>query len=294
MSEGFTSEHELAGRIHILIDRQRFDQARQALQEASLQLPDSEELIYLSSYVDWAQGRLDDAEETLRRLLQQNPDHYGGRIQVARLLVARGDKEGAERAWRELNHNETENADLYGEYAEFMLGATRYLKALELASEGLQRQPHHEHCLYVAAIAKMLQYGQLDDNAELAALIRDHPERVRSAHALLVALEKKRRYREAYRVCQQMLQANPDSPEWLHNARAFKALSHWSMLPLYPFQRSGWIASFVAFFAVCVVLAVLNYVIPEMSLEAKMHFLRAWFAYSVYSWVWPSVLRSMM
>jgi tetratricopeptide (TPR) repeat protein len=287
-------EHEVTGRVHALIDRERFDQARQVLHESLKRFPDSEEIIYLTSYVDWRQGRLDDAEKSLRHLLLLNPEHYGGRIQSARLLVSRGDIKCAEHAWRELLSAEPDNADFYGEYAELMLGGASYLKAIELSAEGLRHQPEHEHCLYVAAIAKMLQYGQLDDNVELGSLIREHPERVRSAFALVLALEKKRKYREAFRVCQQMLAVYPNSPEWLRNARTFKVLSHWSMLPLYPFQRSGFIASVVAWFLICFALAICVQLIPEMSMEAKGSFVWAWLIYALYCWVWPPIFRSSL
>jgi len=285
------NERDFAARIHALIDRARYEQARQIVGEALSRFPEDEELVYLASYVDWALGRLDDAEELLQHLLRLNPRHYGGRIQVARLLLSRGDTMSAERAWIELLAEEPENSDFHGEYAELKLGQAHYLKAIELTEEGLRHQPDHEHCLYVAAIAKLLQYGQLDDNVELGALLREHPARARSAHAVVLALEKKRKYRDAYEVSRQMLLNYPDSPEWLHNVRAFKALSHWSMLPLYPFQRRPWVASIVAYVVMSLLIAMMVMISPEMSSEAKQKFLWVWLAYALYCWIWPPVLR---
>lgn len=285
-------EDELVAHIQALVDRRRYARAAQALREGLSRYPDSQALIYLSSYIDWAQGRLDEAEQTLRHLLTLDPEHRGGRIQDARLLVSRGDAEGAERAWIALLGGEPDNADYYGEYAELLLGKSRYLKAIELATEGLRHQPDHEHCLYVVAIAKVRQYGQLDGNPEISVLTALHPESERSAFVRLVVLEKKRKYREAYRVCQQMLQSYPESDVWLENTRNFKVLSHWSMLPLYPFQASGFAASFVGFLLITMLLLLCTIIFPAMPIEVKMMFIWAWVVHSVYCWVWPSVLRN--
>ena len=285
------NERRFAAQINALIDRARFEEARQAVGEALSRFPENEELVYLSSYVDWALGRLDDSEKSLQFLLKLNPRHYGGRIQVARLLLSRGDTKGAERAWIELSGEEPENADFHGEFAELELGQARYLQAIELASEGLRHQPDHEHCLYVAAIAKLLQYGQVDDNLDLGTLVREHPARARSAHAVVLALEKKRKYRDAYEVSRHMLLSHPDSPEWLHNVRTFKALSHWSLLPLFPFQRRPWVAAIMAYVVMSLLIAVTAMISPEMSSEAKQKFLWVWLGYAMYCWIWPPVLR---
>lgn len=291
-SAAIPNERDLAAQIHALIDRERYQQARKIVGEALSRCPDDEELVYLASYVDWALGRVDDAEKSLQHLLQLNPGHRGGRVQAARLLSSRGNTKGAERAWIELLSEEPENADFHGEYAELELGQAHYLKAIELTKEGLGHQPDHEHCLYVAAIAKVLQYGQLDDNVELGALAREYPARARSAHAVVLALEKKRKYRDAYEVSRQMLLSYPESPEWLHNVRAFKALSHWSMLPLYPFQRRPWLASIMAYVVMSLLIAVTVMIVPEMSSEAKQRFLWVWLGYALYCWIWPPVLRN--
>jgi tetratricopeptide (TPR) repeat protein len=287
-----SDEQAFAARIHALLDRARFEQARELVGEALSQFPEDQELVYLASYVDWALGRLDDAEKSLQHLFKLDPRHLGGRIQALRLLASRGDRAGADKAWIGLLGEEPGNADFFGEYAELLLGQGRYHEAIELTNEGLRHQPGNEHCLYVAAIAKMLQYGQLDDNTELITLAREHPDRPRSAHAMVLALEKKRRYRDAYQVSQQMLLAYPNSPEWLHNVRAFKMLSHWSMLPFFPFQRRPWVASVIAYAVMSLLVAATATIIPEMSSEAKQGFLWVWLGYAMYSWIWPPVLRN--
>lgn len=176
-----------------------------------------------------------------------------------------------------------------------MLNAVYILKAVELAEAGLRHEPQHEHCLYVIALTKVIYYGQVNENAELCALISHHPERVRSAYALVVALRKKGKFREAYRVSQQMLRAQPDSPEWLENVRTFKLASHWSMLPLYPFQRWGLLgASLTSLLGVCLILAMLVQIFPQLSEAVKLSFVLGWLAYSVYSWIWPPMLRDII
>jgi predicted Zn-dependent protease len=289
-----SSEEAIVGRALLLVDRQRHDQARREIDRGLQRFPESEELIYLSAFVDWASNDLDAADRSLKQLLALNPKHFGGRIQLARQLTSRNDPTGAERVWLELLREHPHDPDLYGEYAELMLNSLIVSKALDLAAEGLKHEPEHEHCLYVIALARLIHGGPADGDKELEALVERHPERARTAHALVVALQKKGRYREAYRVAQEMLRAMPGSPEWLDNVRMLKAQAHWSMLPLYPFQRWGWAASIASWFLFVFILAGITKSVPGISEETRMNVLLVWLAFVAYSWVWPPMLRRML
>jgi predicted Zn-dependent protease len=278
-------------RVAALVERNRLDQARAVLGDALRKFPDNRELLYYSTYVDWAQGRLEECERTLQHLLRLDPTHPGGRIQLARLLTSRKNLAGAEKVWIELIRENPADADLYGEYAELMLNALQVKKALELAAEGLRHEPENEQCLYIIAFAKVVHGGRAKGNVELAKLVERHPERERTANALVMALEAKGRYQEAYRVSRQMLLANPHSPVWLHNVRVFKAASHWSMKPLYPFQRWGWGASIAVWFFVVLVAGPLSALAgPGVSVA----FIALWVLFVIYSWVWPPILRRIV
>lgn len=282
---------ELLGRVHALVERNRFDQARSLVVDALRHFPDDVQLLYYATFTAWAQDNLDESDRHLRQLIQLDPTHHGGRIQLARLLTGRKDLAGAERIWIELLRDNPEDADLYGEYAELMLNAIWIIKALDLAAEGLKYEPEHEHCRYVIALAKIVYGERADADAALATLLKEHPERLRTAYALVVALESKGRYKEAYRVSQQVLRANPASPEWLHNVRIFKAASHWSMLPLYPFQRWGWGASIALWLVVILGMKPLSIVAGE---GAAMILLVSWLLFVIYSWAWPPILRKIV
>jgi len=282
---------DLLGRVHALVERNRYDQARPLIADALRHFPDNEQLLYYASFIDWAQGNLDQADRSLRQLLQLDPEHYGGRIQLARLLTSRKDLAGAERVWIGLLKDNPEDADLYGEYAELMLNAIWIKKALELASEGLKYEPEHEHCRYVIALANIVYGKRADADAALGSLLKEHPERLRPAYALAVALQSKGRYKEAYRLSQQVLRAHPTSPEWLHNVRMFKVASHWSMLPLYPFQRWGWGASIAFWVLFAFIMAPFSKIAGQ---GAAIVLLVIWLLLVVYSWVWPPLLRKFL
>ena len=69
----------LLQQAHALIDRRRFPQARQLLATAARDYPDNPQVLYLIAFIDYSEGKLDDAEQTLSSVLLQDPEHYGGR-----------------------------------------------------------------------------------------------------------------------------------------------------------------------------------------------------------------------
>jgi tetratricopeptide (TPR) repeat protein len=282
------SHGSLVARVHGLIDRQRFEQARTMLGEGLAQYPTSAELLYLSAFVDWAQDRLDAAEKTLQSLLGLDPDHQGGRVLLARLLAERKKPGEAEALWIALLRESPEDPDLYAGYGELMLQSLHIDKALRLAEEGLRHEPEHNHCLYVAAMARLIDGKGLGENQPLATLVARHPEHLRAGTTLVIALESSGRPREALRVSQELLRSAPDNPQLLENVRILKASTHWTMLPLYPIQRWGWPAVFGlwALFAFGVPA-----IAPGLPPGVRTAVTVFWLAYVAYSWIWPPLLR---
>jgi len=282
------SHESLVARLHGLIDRQRFEQARSMLGVGLTSFPSSAELLYLSAFVDWAQDRLDPAENTLRSLLTLDPTHYDGRVLLARLLAERKKPGEAEALWIVLLRESPEDPILYAGYGELMLQALNFDKALRLAEEGLRHEAEEIHCLYVAAMARLIDGKGLGENQSLATLMANHPEHLRVGTTLVMALESAGRRREALRVSQELLRSQPDNAQLLENVRILKAATHWSMLPLYPIQRWGWPAVFGlwALFAFG-----LPAVAPDLPPGRRLGITYFWLAYVVYSWVWPPMLR---
>lgn len=275
-------------RVDQLLDRRRYDQARSMLGEGLASYPDSEALLYYSAFVDWAEDRLDPAQQTLQRLLQIEPEHYGGRILLGRLLAERKDLAGAEQVWIALIKDYPEDPELYASYGELMLGVLEVDKARRLAQEGLRHDPEHEHGLYVAAMAQLVDGKGLGVNQDLATLIARHPEHLRAGSTLVIALQEAGRSKEALAVSQELLRAQPDNPQLLENVKILKAATHWSMLPLYPIRRWGW----PAVFALWAIFALgLPRIAPGLPPGVARSITLLWIAYAIYSWVWPPILQ---
>jgi len=281
----------LVERIQFLMERQRYDQARKMVGEGLANHPESQALLYYSAFLEWVDDRLDPALATTRQLLNIDPDHYGGRILLGRLLTEKKDLAGAEQVWIALLKEYPEDPDLYANYGDLMLAVLDVDKARRLAEEGLRHEPEHEHCLYVAAMARLIDGHGMGNNEQLATLVSRHPEHVRTDTTLAIALQEKGRTRDALHVSQQLLRAQPDNSGLLENVRILKAATHWSMLPLYPIQRWGW----PAVFGLWAVFAFgLPRIAPGLPPGVVLSIQGLWILYVIYSWVWPSLLRKMI
>lgn len=275
----------------MLIDRRRYDQARGRVTDALRAAPDDVELLYYSAFLDWVQDRNDDAETTLGRILALDPGHYGARLLLGQLLQEGKRYAEAERVWIEMLRESPEDADLYGHYGGLMLVALEVDKARRLALEGLRHEPEHEHCLFVAAISDLIDGRPLGDNERITTLVQAHPEHVRTGYALMIALEDRGDDRQAMRIAQQLLRAQPDSAELVEVVRAFRRKTHWSMLPLYPMQRWGWTAALGMWAAVAVGLPMIA---PGLPKGVVLAITLVWLLYVVYSWVWPHILKRLV
>lgn len=275
----------------MLLDRRRYEQARGRVTEALRTAPDDVELLYYSAFLDWVQDRNDAAEATLGRIFALDPGHYGARLLLGQLLQEGKRYAEAERVWIEMLRENPEDADLYGHYGGLMLVALEVDKARRLALEGLRHEPEHEHCLFVAAISDLIDGRPLGDNERIASLVQAHPEHLRTGYALMVALEDRGDDRQALRIAQQLLRAQPDSAELVEVVRAFRRKTHWSMLPLYPMQRWGWTAAIGMWAAVAFGLPMIA---PGLPKGVVLGITLLWLLYVVYSWVWPHILKRLV
>lgn len=274
-----------------LLERRRYDHATRVIGEALRRFPGDEDVLLLAANLDWLQDRLEPARETLQELLRTNPESYGGRALLAKVLRESKDYAGAERLWIDLLREEPEAADWYAEYAHVMLDTLHVAKARALAAEGLRHDPENPGCLFVHALTDVIESpsGRSDS---LVTLVREHPDQARTAVALVVSLSAQRRNREALRVAQELLRADPGRADLVELVRELKALTHWALLPLYPMQRWGWGGAIAVWVLGATVLLPLSraYLPPTGATIV----IWTWLAYVVYSWVGPALVRKMV
>lgn len=274
-----------------LLERRRYEHAARVIGEAMRRFPDDEDVLLLAANLDWLQDRLEPAQQTLEELLRTNPESYGGRALLAKVLRERKEYAAAERLWIDLLREEPEAADWYAEYAHVMLDTLHVAKARALAAEGLRHEPENPGCLFVHALTDVIESpsGRSDS---LVTLVREHPDQARTAVALVVSLAHQGRNREALRVAQELLRADPAREDLVSLVRELKAGTHWALLPLYPMQRWGWGGAIAVWaIGVVVLLPLSRAYLPPAGAAAVMW---TWLAYVVYSWVAPILVRKLV
>ena len=166
----------LLQQAHALIDRRRFLQARQLLGTGIQHGPDNPQLLYLCAFVDFSTGQAAAAEETLNKVLAQEPKHYGGRILRGELYESQKRYPEAEAVWIDLLRDYPEDPDCYAHYADLMLRTLHFEKAERLTREGLRLEPAHWQCLYVAYLIDVIQgRAAASDNELLRQLLQRPP-----------------------------------------------------------------------------------------------------------------------
>jgi tetratricopeptide (TPR) repeat protein len=280
---------ELEG--HALIERRRYSQARITVTQGLRSFPESAELQYLAAFIDFASERPEQAMQGVRALLSQAPQHYGARTLYAHLLEGSKELAEAERVWIDLLRDYPQSADCFAGYGELMLKTLNLEKARRLAQEGLRLSPEHAGCLFLAAMIDLIRNRNGVESEHLQRMLREHPEHVRSALALVIALSANGNDRGALRVAQELLRQQPNAGHLVTLVRSLKMRTHWTMLPLYPMQRWGWNAAIAITLAGIVGLRVAEQTLSSPLVETLTWI---WLAYVIYSWVWPRVLRRFL
>ena len=277
-------EHE----AHALVERRRYAQARLTVGRGLKDFPESIELQYLAAFIDYAQDRQEAAMQGVQAVLTQAPQHYGTRTLCAHLLEDTDQLAEAESVWIELLREYPQSADCYGGYGALMLKTLNLEKAQRLAQEGLRHSPEHSGCLYLAAMIDLIRNRRGAESEHLHRMLHEHPEQVRSAIALAVALSEQGNDRGALRVAQELLRHQPDSTQVVAFVRELKARTHWSLLPLYPMRRWGWTGAIVV---TLVGITALRLSERTLSPAVAGTVTWLWLGYVVYSWTWPNLLR---
>ncbi len=288
MSEVTTlSAHDYRLRISALIERRRFSHARQMLGEALASYPDSGDLLYESALLDYMTDDYASAADTLQRVLQDDPTHVRARYLLVGVHEQREELPEAEAMLLDLLRDHPEDADLYARYAMLMFRTLKLDKAKLLAREALRLDPDNEQALSACMISDIIDGRQDAQRVTLAEMMRKHPEDLGTARLLIVHLIERGKYWSAKRIAIEILKAQPDSVQALTLVVELETLCHWTMVPLWPFNRWGFAAT-AAFYVLSLALFnVLRQQAAQFSGAASIALL----TYVIYSWVYPPLLK---
>jgi tetratricopeptide (TPR) repeat protein len=279
--------HIAAAQASALLDRQRFAQARAVLADALRQAPQHLGLLFEAARADVMQDQHDAARQTLGRMLQLSPSHVGARLLLFIAEMESGKLPEAELLILELLRESPQQPELYAHYARLMLRALNFDKASRLADESLRLAPNLESSLRARALCDLVLQGSKIDSSALNRLVAGDPHDLHTMRLVVIALVQAGRQREAHKLAQALLRAEPTDAGLLQLVQALRSSTHWSMWPLYPLQRWGWGASIGLWLLMLVGIRLLNRYAPEFSGPASTLLL----AYVVYSWVWPPLFR---
>jgi tetratricopeptide (TPR) repeat protein len=278
---------EFSARALGLIERKRYAQAGDVLAEALGQYPDDSDLLYGAGLLDYLTGKNDDARAVLLRLLSRAPDHYAARSLLATLYQESGELPAAEAMLLELLHDYPESGHHYARYAMLMYRTQHIDKAQALAHEALRLDPDDELALIACMMGDLIDGRDSAEQERLSALMLRHPESMGTARMLITYLVRRGKYRAAKRIAIELLKLHPDSPEVLELVVELDALSHWSMLPLWPLNRFG-LGATVGLWVLTV--AVINGA-GQFAPNAVGPLSVGLIAYCVYSWIFPPLLK---
>ena len=269
-----------------LIERRRYQQARELLADALRQYPDDPRLLFASAHVDYLTDAKEDARHTLQQILAHHPDDYLARSLMVNIHRDAEELEQAEAVLLDLLREYPEAAYEYARYAMLMYRTMHIDKAKELAREALRLDPNDELALTACLIGDIIDGRPGAERASLASLMQGHPESESTARMLITHLVGRGRYRAAKRIAIELLKLYPHSREVLELVVQLEALSHWSMLPLWPLNRWGWGASAALYFFALLGMNLIRRDAPLAADIATYTIL----GYCAYSWVYPSLL----
>lgn len=281
------SGSDLAQTASELLDRRRTQHARAMLRAGLSSAPDHPDLLFQVARADAIDGDNESARAALAQVLAREPKHFGARALLTCVLTDLDELPAAESVVLDLLREYPQSADLYAAYARVMLRALYVSKARQLAGEALRLDPGSASALSARALCDIVELPNAVDSTAVRMLIADHPDEERTLGVLLAALTNAGRHREALRVSQALLLAQPNDPEYLRVTAELKAACHWSMLPLWPLQRWGWSASIALWMGGIALSQAATAFWPA----ASPWVIALVLGYVIYSWVWPSIIK---
>lgn len=295
------SEHEQSferlfeGRAQLanLLERRRLDQAEALLGELLAQYPDDLELRCQSGRVAYLRDDLAEAKVRLNELLASAPKHQEARGLLAWTLYENGEFAETEELLLALLADHPNESYYLAMYAQLMLTTGHLDKAQRLAQEAVRISPDEHLALLIAAVVAFVRSPsdpQAQDN--LGRLVSRYPESASTLSTVLALLVTERRYRQALPLAQELLKAEPDDEDRVDQVVSLKTLTHWSMIPLWPVTRFGWLGTGAVWLA-WVIFARL--IVPHTPWAPWAdEILMLMLVYVAYSWLWPGSLQSLI
>jgi tetratricopeptide (TPR) repeat protein len=275
-------------RIANLIERGRLQHATQELAAALASFPDDSDLLYQAARIDVDQERFESARNTLLQLLTRDPEHLAGRFLLVTVYEELKELEKSEAVLLDLLHAYPQHAPLYARYAMLMYRTLHVDKAQALAHEAIRLDPNDEQAMAACLIGDLIHGKQGKQQGKLGELLRKYPEDQWTSRLLIIHLVDQGKYWSAKRIAIELLRAQPGSAEILGLVVELEALSHWTMIPLWPFNRWG-AAATIGFFLLT--LFGLTQLGRYVGREAMSTINISLLGYVVYSWIYPPMLK---
>ena len=271
----------------LLIERRRFNQARDLLGSALQTDPGNVDLIFLSGALEYYDDKDGPALELLQQVLESEPNHTGARHVLHHVCREVKHYARSEQLIISLLEDYPECAEYYADYSLLMVATWHLEKARQLAAEAMRLDPDAEETISAWATCAFVLEPNEASSEQLHELVRRFPDSRNSLIVLAAALEDQGRKKEALRILQELLSQDPNDEQVVDAVITLKVATHWSTIPLLPMQRYGWAASAVIFVAY---VALATFVLPALSPLMASAFVAVFLLYVAYSWTYPKFL----
>lgn len=233
-------------------------------------------------------GRHAEAARAAQDGLAVDAEHVGLLSTLASARLGLEDFAGAEDAILEALQLDPENANNLTHYAHIVLRVGQLDKAEQLVVRALSLDPENAFALQMHAIlaAARNDRGALVERSR--ELLRVMPESTLGHQYMGTAHADAGRLDRALDHFVRAVQLDPADREAAEIAREAKLQAHWLLWPLRPLRKHGVAAVWIGAFAFIGGLRLIG--LDRVAFVAAM----AWFAYCVYSWIAPPLVRRLL
>lgn len=280
--------HDLHRQIAGLIEVGRVDQARRLGGRALEIEPNDADTLCLLGALEIEVDDFAEAKRRAQEALARVPDHAGARSLLFAALRGERSHAEAETVILGLIRDNPRDADHLADYAALLLDVYQLDKARALVAEALRCSPDHPLAQVLDAVLHVIAGDDGSASARLGRMVVADPDAAHVATTAMLVLSNRHKYREALEIARELLRANPSDREIVDTVIELRVASHWSMVPLWPIQRGGWVGS-AAMWAVAVFgVAALRPVVGDV---VALTLMSSYLALVVYSWTGPPLLR---
>ncbi|WAS97911.1 tetratricopeptide repeat protein [Nannocystis punicea] len=280
--------HGLQHQIGRLLEVGRPRDARALVGKALALDPADPDTLCLAGRVELAQEQRGEAERRAHEALARAPGHDGARSLLFDVLLADKRHADAEEVVLERLRDDPADPDALADYAQLLVQVFQLDKARALVAEALRRAPDHPSAQVLDAVLHVIRGDDLAAADRLARLVAADPEAAHVAWTAMLVLGERGHHRQALEIGRQLLRRSPDDRELVDAVIEQRLASHWSMIPLWPLLRGGWVASAILWAVAVFGLILLRPFVSELAL---LGFAVLYLALMLYSYVGPPLLR---